>query len=148
MKKIRIILVPISSRCDRIGVDLASPTIFFWVWNCFVVWKKGHLVDVVFSKASVVDDTIDKFGDNCNVKYLSGVYDTNIELREIVSQTLKDGLFPMVIGGDHSLGLESMAGVSDCFSDVGVIWFDAHGYINTELTSPTGNAHGMLCAEQ
>lgn len=145
MKKIRIICVPISSGCDRIGVDLAPQ---YFLEHGIVSWfeKLGHTVEVVFSQTSVVDDTVDKFDGDYNVKYLSGVYNANVELREKVSQTLKEGLFPMIIGGDHSLGLGSMAGVSESFSDVGVIWFDAHGDINTEETSPTGNSHGMPCA--
>lgn len=145
MKKIRIICVPISSGCDRIGVDLAPQ---YFLEHGIVSWfeKSGHAVDVVFSQSSIVDDIINKFDGDCNVKYLSGVYDANIDLRGKVSQALTEGLFPMIIGGDHSLGLGSMAGVSEFLSDVGVIWFDAHGDINTEETSPSGNSHGMPCA--
>lgn len=88
----------------------------------------------------------EKFAECAGVKYLSDVYTVNTNLRDIVSQALRDGYFPMIIGGDHSLGLGGMAGVSESFSDLGVIWFDAHGDINTEVTSPSGNSHGMPCA--
>ena len=50
---------------------------------------------------------------------------------------------PLVIGGDHSLGLGSASGVGKCYDDFGIIWLDAHGDINTSETSPSGNIHGM-----
>lgn len=52
----------------------------------------------------------------------------------------------IVLGGDHSISIGSIAGVLDKFRNLGVIWFDAHTDINTEETSPSGNAHGMPLA--
>ena len=56
---------------------------------------------------------------------------------------MRGGAFPLVIGGDHSLGLGSASGVGKCYDDFGIIWLDAHGDINTGETSPSGNIHGM-----
>jgi arginase len=146
MRKIRIINVPISTGCDKSGVDLAPQ---YFLDQGIVSWfeREGHVVDTLFIQGSIVANVLtEKFAECAGVKYLSEVYTVNTNLRDIVSQTLRDGYFPMIIGGDHSLGLGSMAGVSESFSDVGVIWFDAHGDINTEATSPSGNSHGMPCA--
>lgn len=64
---------------------------------------------------------------------------------EIVGHTSKQE--PIVMyGGDHSLALGSIAGVLTHEPNVGVIWFDAHTDINTEASSPSGNAHGMPVA--
>ncbi|MEK3884705.1 arginase [Paenibacillus sp. PL2-23] len=62
--------------------------------------------------------------------------------REVASS----GAFPLLLGGDHSAALGSLAGLSRGGRRLGVIWLDAHGDINTELTSPSGNAHGMVLA--
>ncbi len=146
MRKIRIINVPISTGCDKSGVDLAPQ---YFLDQGIVSWfeREGHVVETLFIQGSIVANVLtEKFAECAGVKYLSEVCTVNTNLRDIVSQTLRDGYFPMIIGGDHSLGLGSMAGVSESFSDVGVIWFDAHGDINTEATSPSGNSHGMPCA--
>ena len=63
-----------------------------------------------------------------------------------VRQAVEAGAIPLVIGGDHSVAIGSLAGLSRGGKRLGVIWFDAHGDINTETTSPTGNAHGMVLA--
>lgn len=67
-------------------------------------------------------------------------------LRDMVAQEVSVGHRVVTLGGDHSLALGSIAGVLRHEPNVGVIWFDAHGDINTEATSPTGNAHGMPVA--
>lgn len=81
--------------------------------------------------------------------------DNVINLREVVTvcKTLRDTVYqsqaeglPFVIGGDHSIALGSVAGSLMHDANMGVVWFDAHGDINTESTSPTGNIHGMPVA--
>ncbi len=56
------------------------------------------------------------------------------------------GSFPIVLGGDHSVAIGSLAGMSRVYDRLGVIWIDAHGDLNTENTSPSANAHGMVLA--
>ncbi|MDQ6419492.1 arginase [Paenibacillus sp. LHD-117] len=56
------------------------------------------------------------------------------------------GNFPLVLGGDHSVAIGTLAGMSRAYDKLGVIWIDAHGDLNTEQTSPSGNAHGMVLA--
>src|SRR5699024_8894041 len=53
---------------------------------------------------------------------------------------------PLVLGGDHSIAIGTLAGVSKHYDNLGVIWYDAHGDLNTEKTSPSGNIHGMPLA--
>jgi arginase len=62
-----------------------------------------------------------------------------------VQEIVDLGLFPVILGGDHSISLGSVAGVTQRRS-VGVIWLDAHGDFNTGDTSPSGNIHGMVLA--
>lgn len=79
------------------------------------------------------------------VKCLHDVVSACIGVREKVTPAMKDNL-PIILGGDHSLALGSIAGVLTHEPNVGVIWFDAHTDINTEASSPSGNAHGMPVA--
>jgi arginase len=79
------------------------------------------------------------------------------EIREVslavaaaVEAAMDKGTLPVTIGGDHSLAIGSLAGVSSYHrrkqQNFGLIWFDAHGDINTPETSPSGNVHGMPLA--
>lgn len=72
-------------------------------------------------------------------------------IREVCRRTAKalmkldPDVFPIVLGGDHSVALGSIAGVAS-FGPTGVLWVDAHADFNTPETSPTGNVHGMPLA--
>lgn len=63
-----------------------------------------------------------------------------------VDQEIKEGKFPLIIGGDHTTVLGSMKGVLNNYENAGLIYIDAHGDINTTETSPSGNIHGMPVA--
>jgi arginase len=67
-------------------------------------------------------------------------------LRQCVAQIARAGGFPLVLGGDHSIAMGTVAGLLDAHADVGVLWVDAHGDINTPETTPSGNVHGMPVA--
>ena len=53
---------------------------------------------------------------------------------------------PIVLGGDHSVALGTLGGLAAVHGAGGVLWFDAHGDLNTPETSPSGNVHGMPLA--
>lgn len=76
-------------------------------------------------------------------KHLSEVYEISSQLSERVSEIVAEGSFPLVLGGDHSISIGTIAGLAEHYEDLGVIWFDAHSDLNTEDTSPSGNIHGM-----
>ena len=84
--------------------------------------------------------------EGCKLKYLIEVARVNTELCKRVSDAMDEGRFPLVLGGDHSIAIGTIAGVAQHKKNLGVIWFDAHGDINTEETSPSGNVHGMPAA--
>jgi arginase len=63
-----------------------------------------------------------------------------------VEAAVRAGALPLVLGGDHSLSVGTLAGLSRTTGRTGVIWLDAHGDFNTPRTSPTGNLHGMALA--
>lgn len=69
---------------------------------------------------------------------------------------MREGAFPIFLGGDHSLSIGSVSGIARHLNETGkplfVLWLDAHGDFNTPATSPSGNMHGMpvalLCGEE
>jgi arginase len=64
--------------------------------------------------------------------------------------TLEEGAIPVVLGGDHSLAAGSVAAVAEharrSRKQIGLLWVDAHGDMNTPATSASGNVHGMPLA--
>ncbi len=60
-------------------------------------------------------------------------------------RAFSDGVFPLFLGGDHSIAMGTVGGVTHDAS-AGLIWIDAHGDFNTEESSPSGNVHGMPLA--
>ena len=64
-------------------------------------------------------------------------------LSKAVSETVKNGNFPLTLGGDHSIAVGSISGISQYYNNLGVIWYDAHGDLNVPEESPSGNVHGM-----
>jgi arginase len=83
-------------------------------------------------------------------KYLREITDACVMLAADVKKILGDGEIPVVLGGDHSIAIGSVAGVAAHFrargQQLGLIWFDAHADMNTPETSPSGNIHGMPLA--
>jgi arginase len=84
------------------------------------------------------------------LRYKSAIMAACEALRVEVERSLAAGRMPLILGGDHSLSIGSIAGVSNHFrrqsAGIGVIWLDAHGDSNTPETTPSGNIHGMSLA--
>jgi arginase len=83
-------------------------------------------------------------------KYLLQIAKTCCTLAEAVDKIVSSDKYPLVLGGDHSVAVGTVAGVSQAFlrrnEKVGLVWVDAHPDMNTPETSPTGNIHGMPLA--
>lgn len=140
--KINVIGVPLNLGCDRAGVERA-PNHLRERGLMQMIRKNGHRAFDLGNLYVPPVSEADKFSRGNSLKYLDTIVEVNTNLAELVYDTLSGGAFPLVIGGDHSLGLGSASGVGKCFEDFGIIWLDAHGDINTSETSPSGNIHGM-----
>jgi arginase len=80
------------------------------------------------------------------VRYLPEVKATCSRIARLVHIACHEGYVPLVLGGDHSVALGTLGGLSRPRGAGGVIWIDAHGDLNTPETSPSGNVHGMVLA--
>lgn len=65
------------------------------------------------------------------------------QLKEVFERKAGEGKFCLVLGGDHTIGTGSLAGMLSVHPDAGIIWVDAHADINTPDCSSSGNMHGM-----
>ena len=89
-------------------------------------------------------------GGPANARYLPQIAATCARLAEMVVSAVERGHVPLVLGGDHSIAVGTIAGLSRHFAKqrqkLGVIWIDAHADMNTPESSPSGNVHGMPLA--
>jgi len=147
MSRARIIGAPTDYGANRRGVDMGPSAI-----------RYAGLADRVEATGTACEDAGDlavpraeerdpravtpREGD---ARFLREVEEVCTVLADRVAGTIDEGLTPLVLGGDHSIAIGSIAG-SARDADVGVIWFDAHGDFNTPATSPSGNVHGMPLA--
>jgi len=83
-------------------------------------------------------------------KYLDHIIVASKRLAHAVAAAAEHGQFPIVLGGDHSVAIGSVAGMSSVFrrrnENLGLLWIDAHADMNTPEISPSGNVHGMPLA--
>jgi arginase len=147
MRKVRIIGVPLDLGQERRGVDMGPSALRVAGLNDrirelgFEVEDAGNLhVPIREMRAA---------GDH-RAKYLTEIATVSQHHAAWVRRTLRQGFFPLVLGGDHSIAAGTVAGVSSYYrrknKTIGLIWVDAHADMNTPETSPSGNIHGMPLA--
>ncbi len=144
MNKLSIIGVPMDLGQTRRGVDMGPSAIRYAgvierIENIgYSVEDKGN-IEIALAERVHSDE-------NTNLKNLKAVADASERLAQTVSDVITNKRFPLVLGGDHSIAIGTLAGVSRHYKNLGVIWYDAHGDLNTADTSPSGNIHGMPLA--
>lgn len=83
-------------------------------------------------------------------KYLPQIAEACRRLADMVEAVAAERKMPLVLGGDHSVAVGTVAGMARHFrkqeANLGLIWIDAHADMNTPETTPTGNVHGMPLA--
>ncbi|EAY24238.1 arginase [Microscilla marina] len=81
-------------------------------------------------------------------KHIDGLLKVQTATCQAVNDTLKQGLFPLVLAGDHGSAAGTIAGVKQAYPNkrLGVIWIDAHADLHSPYTTPSGNMHGMPLA--
>lgn len=143
-KNVTIIGFPMDLGADRRGVDMGPSAL-----------RIAELKDKLENLGYNVNDSGDVFIQimerqrikNPKLKYLNEILKTSKTLAGKVEKVLDQDRFPLCIGGDHSMALGTIAGLSSYCKKkklkLGVIWVDAHADMNTDETTPSGNIHGM-----
>ncbi|MGB9070865.1 MAG: arginase [Candidatus Acidiferrales bacterium] len=146
-EKIRIIGVPMDLGASRRGVDM-GPSALRVAGLQSRLKQLGRQVE---DEGNVMVPQAEEqpYGEK-KARYLDEIAQTCKGLAERVRKTLEEDMFPLVLGGDHSIAVGTVAGAAAHFSKtgkhIGVIWLDAHGDMNTPDSSPSGNVHGMPLA--
>ena len=105
-------------------------------------WRVHDQGDLDFTKLAG-DDKVDGRNAINNAKNSTIVGQGCEMIADVVGNVIEKGQFPLILGGDHSIGAGSLAGILRARPNTGVIWVDAHADINTPETSESGNMHGM-----
>lgn len=138
-----IIGVPMDFGQNRRGVDM-GPSAMRYAGAIQRLEALGHDVtdegDIRIGQTTADHDT------NTKLRNLPEVIETSTKLADKVSEVISNKRFPLVLGGDHSIAIGTLAGLAKNYENLGVIWYDAHADMNTEETSPSGNIHGMPLA--
>ncbi|MFO7447664.1 MAG: arginase [Ignavibacteriaceae bacterium] len=146
-KVVNIIGFPMDLGADRRGVDMGPSAVRIAdiapkLENLgYKVIDSGDINIQIPEKQKVL---------NPKLKYLSEILKTSLKLARKVERVLEKGQFPLCLGGDHSMAIGSVAGISSYCrkhkKELGIIWIDAHADMNTDETTPSGNIHGMPLA--
>ncbi|ANU24623.1 arginase [Planococcus donghaensis] len=140
---ISIIGVPMDHGQTRRGVDM-GPSAIRYAGVVDRIEELGHRVtdegDILIGQTDGSVDT------ETNLRNLKAITKATEALGDKVFNVAEAGNFPLVLGGDHSIAIGTLAGISERHENLGVIWYDAHADMNTSDTSPSGNIHGMPLA--
>jgi arginase len=143
MKKLAIIGMPMDLGQMRRGVDMGPSAIRYAGIN----ERLKKLFDEVHDRGDIAIGRPEVEVDpESNLRNLHLIAEKTEMLAKEVDQAIEAGSFPLVLGGDHSIAIGTLAGVAKHYNNLGVIWYDAHGDLNTAETSPSGNIHGMPLA--
>jgi arginase len=144
-RSVRIIGVPLDLGASRRGVDM-GPSSLRIALLAERLRELGHSVEDIGNVSVSQREHLADWGPD-SIPAIAAVCK---ELAESTAEVVRSGATPLVLGGDHSLAMGSVAGVATALAQrnqrVGVIWLDAHGDINTPESSETGNVHGMPVA--
>jgi len=146
-RTVRIIGVPLDLGASRRGTDV-GPSALRIAGLGRSLRRMGYTVAREEDIAAPAMETGSP--EDIKARFQPQILEVCTNLADKVLSVLKNGDFPLVLGGDHSIAMGTFAGTARYFRDqgdkVGLIWFDAHGDMNVPGVSPSGNIHGMPLA--
>jgi arginase len=147
-KRVAMTSVSIDLGAGRRGVDM-GPSALRIAGITGTIEALGYEVEEVGTVTAGGFETTDP-GTEGRARFLGEIAGVAERTAELVGRGLEHGCLPLVLGGDHSLSIGSVAAVARHHRTrgdaVGVIWVDAHADMNTPETTPSGNIHGMSLA--
>ncbi len=147
MKRVHVIGVPLDLGTDRRGVDM-GPSALRIAGLGDRIAELGYAVTDRGNLSAPIRETAPP--GNPGKKYIGDIAGVCRRLFEIAHASHAAAAVPVVLGGDHSLSAGSVAATAAAARKqagrAGLLWIDAHGDMNTPVTSPSGNVHGMPLA--
>ena len=143
MRHVALVGVPLDLGAGRRGTDMGPSALRYAQLQAqleslgYRVTDLGNVSFPVVERLEMADP---------RARYADVIVRVCEELHRVVTAALVQGALPVVLGGDHSLSLGSVAATVRQQPEAGLLWLDAHGDFNTPETSPSGNVHGMVLA--
>ncbi len=144
MKKVAIIGVPMDLGANRRGVDMGPSAIrgtglYERIKKLGIDVEDRGNVDVPIPEELTVG--------SMNAKYADVIEEVCSRLYKAVLKSFQEGRNPILLGGDHSIAMGSVAAAASYHREknqrIGLVWVDAHADMNTPESTPSGNVHGM-----
>ncbi len=148
MTSIRLIGVPMDLGASRRGVDMGPSAVRYTDLRARLEKLGAQVEDTGNVPVPFREDAAK--GAQRGARYLGAITEVCAEVAARTRAALEAGQFPIVLGGDHALAAGSIAGAAAHLAakgaQLGAIWVDAHGDLNTPASSSSGNVHGMPLA--
>lgn len=143
MKAFDVIGYPINLGCDKDGNELTPAILRRDGCYASAMHHVNDLGDLPCTPRVAIME--EKYASHPKIKYLKPILTASRPLAERVKHSIELQHIPLCVGGDHVMAFGSIAGVglAKGADNYAVIYIDAHGDFNTEITSDTGNMHGM-----
>ena len=140
--RVDIIGVPMDLGASRRGVDMGPYAVRYAKLNERL---RSLKVPEIYDHGNLQVPQREEFGQgNQHAKYFDIIYQVCDQLATEVEHIVNSDGFPIVLGGDHSIAMGTLAGLRRARGQApGLVWVDAHSDINSPETSPSGNVHGM-----
>jgi arginase len=145
--KVAIIGAPMDLGAGRRGVDMGPSALRVAKMNERIA-SLGYTVEDLGNLNVVQAESVSE--GIATARYLKEIALTCTRLAQLVESAVEAKKFPLVLGGDHSIAVGTVSGLSHYYhkqgKKIGLVWIDAHADMNTPETSPSGNVHGMPLA--
>jgi arginase len=141
-RRVDIVGVPMDLGASRRGVDMGPSAVRYAKLHQKLA---GLGIETIVDRGDLsvpIRESADS--DDHAAKFLGVINVVCDELASLVEQAVKAGGLPIVLGGDHSIAMGTLAGLTRAYgAPPGLVWVDAHADINSPGSSTTGNVHGM-----
>jgi len=142
VRRVDIVGVPMDLGASRRGVDMGPSAVRYAKLHESL--RKLGIETIVDRGNLAVPIRESADADDASAKFLTIINGVCNDLAVIVDDAVRAGGLPIVLGGDHSIAVGTLDGLTRARGEPpGLVWIDAHADINSPDSSPTGNVHGM-----
>src|SRR5580700_9231130 len=142
VRRVDIVGVPMDLGASRRGVDMGPSAIRYA--KLHEKLRTLGISEIVDHGNLAVPIRESADSENASAKFLNVITEVCNNLAALVEQAVTAGGLPIVLGGDHSIAMGTLAGLTRAYgAPPGLVWVDAHADINSPSSSATGNVHGM-----
>ncbi len=142
-RRVAILGAPLDLGAARRGVDM-GPSVIRYAGLQEKLESLGVEVEDCGNVTTAIAETVPERDERA--RYLPSILAACSHIAHRVADIVGNGNVPLLLGGDHSIAMGSLAGLCSVHGPGGVLWVDAHGDLNRPQTSPSGNVHGMPLA--